>query len=103
MTLRTELFQQLPWDGGLNTRLDPALIPPNQLQQADNLVFATKGSRKTREGVGYFDALAFANTQAASGTTRTLVMDRTLTTLISPGDTISVFHDSFDPTEKNSQ
>lgn len=96
MPLRTELFQQLPWDGGLNTRLDPALIPPNQLQVADNVVFATKGSRKTREGIGYFDAIAFANTQASSGTTRTLVMDRSLTGLLSPGDKISVFHDSFD-------
>lgn len=96
MALRTELFQQLPWDGGLNTRLDPALVPNNQLQSADNVVFATKGSRKTRNGLDFFDAIALASTQASSGTTRTIVFDRSLTGIISVGSDVSIFHSDFD-------
>lgn len=57
MPLRTELFQQLPWVGGVNTSLDPAMIPQNQLVKADNLIFDTRGSRKVREGVSFnFDS-----------------------------------------------
>lgn len=51
MPLTTELFQMFPWVGGLNTSLNPAAIEPNELVQADNLVFGTRGSRKKREGI----------------------------------------------------
>lgn len=50
MPLRTSFFKQLPWIGGLNTSLDESVIPPNQLTKADHLIFATRGSRKKRDG-----------------------------------------------------
>ena len=45
MPARTQLFQLLPWIGGVNTSQDDSLIPPNQLVRADNCIFDTKGSR----------------------------------------------------------
>lgn len=51
MPPRTKVFQQFPWTGGVNTALNAAQIPTNQLVQADNLVFDTRGSRKNREGI----------------------------------------------------
>jgi hypothetical protein len=53
MPLRTTLFQQFPWVGGLNTSIDESLIPPNQLTVADNVIFDTRGSRKKRDGVRF--------------------------------------------------
>jgi hypothetical protein len=53
MPLRTQLFQMLPWSGGLNTALDESMIPPNQLTVADNLIFDTRGSRKKRDGIDH--------------------------------------------------
>jgi hypothetical protein len=53
MALRTKTFQQFPWIGGVNSSLDPATIPPNQLVQADHAVFGTRGSRKKRPGIDH--------------------------------------------------
>ena len=53
MALRTKLFQQIPWAGGVNDSVDEALISPNELVQADNVVFDTRGSRKKRDGFKY--------------------------------------------------
>lgn len=53
MSLRTKLFQQFPWIGGVNTSLDESTIPVNQLTLAENCVFGTRGSRKKREGVDF--------------------------------------------------
>jgi hypothetical protein len=50
MPLVTSLFSLLPWQGGLNTSLDPAMIPHNQLTIANHLVFDVQGSRKKRDG-----------------------------------------------------
>jgi len=56
-TTSTQLFQQLPWIGGLNTSLDESMIPPNQLTIANNVVFDTRGSRKKRDGINHnFDS-----------------------------------------------
>lgn len=41
----------MPWTGGVNTALDSSQIPANQLIQADNLIFDTRGSRKNRDGI----------------------------------------------------
>jgi len=54
MPKRTQIFNQLPWSGGLNTSVDPGAIPPGQLVQADNIVFDTSGTRKKREGIDSF-------------------------------------------------
>jgi hypothetical protein len=53
MPSRTQLFMQLPWIGGVNTSIDEAMIPANQLTVADNVVFDTRGSRKKRPGITY--------------------------------------------------
>lgn len=53
MSMRTKLFQQLPWLGGVNTSTDEAMLPPNQLVQADNNIFDFRGSRKKRDGILY--------------------------------------------------
>lgn len=53
MPLRTQLFQQLPWSGGVNTNDDPALIEPGQLVRGDNIVMGTRLSKKPRDGFAY--------------------------------------------------
>jgi hypothetical protein len=51
MAYRTRIFQMLPWLGGLNTNLDESMIPANQLTRADHIIFASRGSRKKRDGI----------------------------------------------------
>lgn len=53
MGKRTKLFQIMPWTGGLNTSIDPAMIDPQQLTRADNTVFGTRASKKVREGINF--------------------------------------------------
>ena len=81
MPRRTQVFQQLPWTGGLNTAVDPGVIPSTDLQQADNILFTTAGIRRKREGISYFDtnsAIPTVTHRSSSGTTRTLVFNATL-------------------------
>lgn len=77
MATRTRLFQMLPWDGGLNTSTDEALIPPSDLTVADNLLFSTSTSRKKREGVthNYENQAVVGVSRASSTTTRTLIVN----------------------------
>ncbi len=59
------------------------MIPSQDLVIADNMIFATSGSRLKREGLSYLDALsAIPNviTRSSSGTTRTLVFDASVST-----------------------
>lgn len=53
MPQRTQLFKLMPWNGGLNDRLDPSLIPSNQLSAADNITFGLRTSRGPREGIDF--------------------------------------------------
>ncbi len=53
MSDRTNVYKQLPWVGGVNTSLDSAMIPQNQLIRGQNCVFDTRGSRKKRDGINY--------------------------------------------------
>ncbi len=53
MPPRTTLFQQLPWNQGLNTSLDESLIQPGQLTRADNIIFSTRASRTKRDGIDF--------------------------------------------------
>jgi hypothetical protein len=46
-----QLFQMLPWSGGLETSQDESMIAFNKLTAARNLVFGTQGSRKKRDGI----------------------------------------------------
>jgi hypothetical protein len=55
MPRRTEIYQQIPWDGGLNTSVDEAILDPNEVQKADNMTFKTTGARTKREGISLWD------------------------------------------------
>lgn len=77
----TQLFQKIPWTGGVNTSLDSGVIDANDLVQADNVQFATTGSRLKREGMTYIDKdLPSVTHRSSSGTTRTLVFDESVST-----------------------
>lgn len=81
MPRRTQFFSLSPWSGGLNSSVDPGMIPAQDLTIADNMIFATSGSRLKREGLDYHDALSVvpASTfRSSSGTTRTLVFASTV-------------------------
>lgn len=45
-----------PWIGGLNTSIDPIILDPQNLTQADNIVFTTSGSRRKRGGQARYNA-----------------------------------------------
>lgn len=71
-----QYHQKFPWNGGLNSSLDPGAISDNDLVIGDNIIFATSGARIKRQGFSYFDALSAIPTiskRSSSGTTRTLV------------------------------
>jgi hypothetical protein len=77
----TQVFSQIPWTGGLNDSVDSGLIPANDLVQADNVQFATNGSRLKREGLTYIDKdLPTVVKRISSGTTRSLVFNAAVTT-----------------------
>lgn len=70
---RTQLYRIMPWVGGINTSVDPGVLNPQELVQADNVQFSSTGARIKREALQYLDdgvpALDF---RSSSGTTRTL-------------------------------
>lgn len=69
MPSRLQIYSQFPWEGGLVTALDPALVGPS-LTQADNLIFSTQSTKKKREGINYdWDDLVITSTLRESTTT----------------------------------
>lgn len=57
MPLRTQIFQQLPWNGGVNTAVDESMISPNQVVRAENIVVDTGRGRRKRDGLDFgFDS-----------------------------------------------
>ena len=83
MSTRTQFFKKIPWSGGLNSAVDPGVLPDGDLVTADNVVFGTSGSRLRREGFSYFDlesAIPAVSYRWSTGTTRTLVFATELTT-----------------------
>jgi hypothetical protein len=53
MPLRTQLYDQSSWIGGLNTSQDESRLAPNQLVRADNIEYSYRGSKKRREGIDH--------------------------------------------------
>jgi len=53
MPLRTQEFKIVPWVGGLDTSQDEAMIAPNKLREALNVVFGVRGSRQKRDGIDH--------------------------------------------------
>lgn len=47
-----------PWVGGLQTSVDPIMLDPQNLTQADNIVFTTSGSRRKRGGQTHYNSSA---------------------------------------------
>jgi hypothetical protein len=96
MPSRTQIFQQLPWTGGVNTSVDSGVIPPQDLVQAENIVFTTSGIRRKREGRSYFDdAIPAVTHRESSGTTRTLtfassINDAAVNEILIAGEGINV-------------
>jgi len=73
MAKRTQFYQKLPWTGGVNDSVDPGVLTDNDLVRADNVVFATSGSRLKREGLSYLDTpLPEPDLRSSSSTNRTL-------------------------------
>jgi hypothetical protein len=64
---KTKIFSLMPWIGGINTSLDPATIPSNQLTRANNVVFGTRGSRTKRDGINYDWDSASNSTESVIG------------------------------------
>lgn len=80
MPRQTRVHTRLPWNGGLNTAVDPGVIPDNDLVQADDVVFATSGARIKREGRDFFDtSIPTLLARLSSGTTRTLIFRSEIT------------------------
>ncbi len=72
-------MQRIPWTGGVNSSVDPGVLPANDLVQADNVIFTVSGTRTTREGFDYFDtAMPAVSKRSSSGTTRTIVFASTI-------------------------
>ncbi len=73
MARRTQIYRLMPWVGGVNTSVDPGVLNPQQLVQADNVQFSSTGARIKREALEYLD-LEFSSPdfRASSGTTKTL-------------------------------
>lgn len=68
MPRKTQLWQLLPWIGGLNTSLDPAMIPESQLTNAENVVTGVNNSKQKREGINKnWDDVAAGSTDAIIG------------------------------------
>lgn len=73
MARRTQTFKLMPWVGGINTSVDPGVLNPQELVQADNVVFSSTGARIKREALQYLDSdLPTPDLRSSSGTTRTL-------------------------------
>lgn len=74
MSRRTQLYLKANWNGGLNDSVDPGVLPDNDLVIADNVLFATSGSRLKREGIEYFDNITLPAVSSVTrvGTTVTI-------------------------------
>ena len=53
MGKRTTLLKVSPWQGGIRTSTDPAMIRADQLVEGDNIIFSEDLSKKKREGINF--------------------------------------------------
>lgn len=54
-----------PWSGGLNTSVDPIILDPQNLTQADNIIFTTSGSRRKRGGQSHYNTATISTSATA--------------------------------------
>lgn len=90
MASRTQNLVVRPWQGGLNTSLDSALLTPDELTVADNVVFSASKSRKTRGALAFWDYIATSVSREASGTSRFLIVSMNSGSSLNIGEYISV-------------
>lgn len=101
MPRRTIIFNQYPWNGGLNTAVDSGFIPSNDLVQADNIVFTSSGARLKRDNFSYFDTnIPTVISRSSSGTTRTLVFSSSIS-IAAPEDRILIVGESITVTSSS--
>lgn len=72
MPSRLQTFNQRVWQGGLNTSLDATLLSPDELSIAQNVIFTTSGSRKSRGGIKFHSYTGVGVQRSSVGTTRTI-------------------------------
>lgn len=90
MPTRIVPFIKSPWTGGINTSVEPGALPDNDLQIANNIIFATSQARKKREGYSFYDTeLPLPISRSSSGTTRYIVFASSIFN-VSPADEIFV-------------
>ncbi len=91
MPPRTKEYMLMPWQGGVVTSIDEALLSQGQLTRGDNLIFDVRGSKKKREGVNEdYDSYEWTNaTRSSSGTARTLV-GRSQGLALAVGNTVNI-------------
>jgi YD repeat-containing protein len=91
MAKRTKSLMIMPWNGGLVTSKDEALLEPSQLTQADNIALSFSDEKRRREGINYdWDDCVFQITDRESaGTVKTLHGTFTNTGIIA-GDFIAL-------------
>ena len=61
--INPEPISLLPWRGGLNTVVNPALMDPQLLRVAENIDFAFDGTRTKRGGVKVYNSVPIIVTE----------------------------------------
>lgn len=85
MPRRTQLYTKVPWNGGINSSVDAGVLPDNDLVQADNVIFATSGSRLKRQNFLYIDqSFPTLVSRSSIGLVRSLVFTTEITSAIPP-------------------
>jgi len=97
MARRSQIYQQIPWIGGINTSVESGVLPPQDLTICDNVTLLSSGIKRKREGFEDWDAnsdVPAVTHRASSGTTRTITFASTLTPSatekLSVGESITV-------------
>jgi hypothetical protein len=91
MSKRTQSLMVLPWEGGLVTSVNEALLSPADLTVADNILLSYSDEKRRREGINYnWDNAHFVvSSRSSTGTSRT-INGSFLNTGLKVGDTISL-------------
>lgn len=79
----SEIYIKANWTGGINDSVDPGVLPDNDLVTADNVLYATSGSRLKRQGLSYFDNIELPAVTSVTRTGSTITV--TFASTISDG------------------
>lgn len=93
MASKLQTFHVKDWTEGLNTSSDETLLNPKELSIAENVIFNTSGSRKTRGGFKLWNYVATGVSRASSNKTRTIIVTLNSGITINALDYIGVWTD----------